>query len=136
MVALALTELELLEAVARDPDDEAALGVLADYWLEHGEEARGAYLHLQCGELGERIDLAPEETRLAEHARRWREPLLRAGYRECDLALERGVLQWPLALEAGHSLDDQPDLVRLSPRYYRELRTLRTGAFLRAIAAE
>ncbi len=136
MAALELTERALLEAVARDPGDEAALGVLADYWLEHGEEARGAYLHLQLGELGARIDLAAEEARLAEHAQRWREPLLRAGHDERDLAIDRGFLQRPPAVQAGSPLDEDPDLVRLSPRYYRELRTLRVGHFLDVIAAE
>ncbi len=136
MAALDLTERQLLDAVARDPADEAALSVLADHWLEHGEEARGAFVQLQCGEAGARIELADEEARLAEHARRWREPLLRAGYAERDLALVRGLLQWPLAIPAGDPLDEDPDLFRISPRYYRELRELRAGSYLDAIAAE
>ncbi len=136
MAALGLTERELLEAVVREPDDEAALGVLADYWLEHGEEARGEYLHLQLGERGARIDLAPEEARLGGEARRWREPLLRAGLDERDLALDRGFLQRPPVVQAGDPLDGDPDLVRLSPRYYRWLRTLYRGSFLDVLAAE
>jgi uncharacterized protein (TIGR02996 family) len=135
--ALALTEIELLEAVARDPDDELALSVLADYWLEHGEEARGAFLQLQCGVLGARIDLADEEVRLAEHARRWREPLLRAGYAEEDLTLVRAMLQRPLAVPAGGPLDGDPALIRISPRYYRELHeVVSAGTRLGVMVAE
>lgn len=136
MAALELTERELLEAVARDPTDEATLAVLADYWLEHGEEARGAFLHLQCGEPGARIDLADDEARLAEHARRWRAPLLRAGYTERDLALDRGLLQRPPVIRAGEPPDEDPDLFRLSPRYYRELAPLYAGSFLDVFAAD
>jgi len=45
-----LIERELLDAVARDRDDEATLAVLADYWIEHGDEAHGAYVQLHCGD--------------------------------------------------------------------------------------
>jgi uncharacterized protein (TIGR02996 family) len=138
MAALEPTERELLEAVARDPTDEAALAVLADYWIEHGEQARGEYLHLhlQLGERGARIDRAAVAARFSDEAWRWRVPLLRAGYDPRELALDRGFLQRPLAVPAGDQLDGDPDLLRLSPRYYRELRTLRAGRYLTMIAAE
>ncbi|MEO8702045.1 MAG: protein kinase [Kofleriaceae bacterium] len=124
---LTALECELLEAVARDRGDEAALSVLADYWSQQGDEARGAYTQLQLGELGERLDLADEEARLSEHALRWRRPAIDAGYAEADLVFDRAVLQHPLAVPAGGPLDDHPDILRISPRYYRERRRVRQG---------
>lgn len=126
-MALPLTplECELLEAVVEQRDNAPA--VLGDYWLENGNEARGAFLHLHLGANRERIDLADEEARLAPIAHGWRTPLVAAGYRERDLVLADGFLQTPLSLPAHHLLDGDPDLVRLSPRYYREVGEPRYG---------
>jgi hypothetical protein len=124
---LTALECELLDAVARDREDEAALSVLADYWLQQGDETHGAYVQLQVGELASRLDLADEEARLSEYAMQWRRPALEAGYAERDLAFDRGVLQWPLAVAAGSALDEHPDVMRISPRYYREVRAVSRG---------
>jgi hypothetical protein len=128
-----LVERELLEAVARDPADQAALSVLADYWIGYGDARRGALVQLCCGDLEDRIDLADEESRLNDHVATLRAPLLAAGYRERDLALDRGLLQFPLA--ASHDLDADPALFRLSPRVYRIDRELASSADLRVDAA-
>jgi len=114
-----LIERELLDAVARDRDDEATLAVLADYWIEHGDEVRGAYVQLHCGDANDSLELADEEARLGAEAPRWRAPLVAAGFAERDLVLHRGILQWPLAVVAGEPLEEDPALLRLSPRYYR-----------------
>ena len=127
MRPLDAVECALLEAVAIDRADEAALSVLADYWMEAGDKEHGAFVQLHCGEANTRLDLADEETRLAAHAIRWRQPALSAGYPEASLVLERGVLQWPLAVGADAPLDNHPDVIRISPRYYRELRTVCNG---------
>jgi len=116
-------ECELLEAVVEQREN--ALAVLGDYWIEHVDEARGAFLHLNLGDNRDRIDLADEEARLAAFARTWRAPLLAAGFDERDLPLANGFLQWPLSMPADHPLDGDADLVRISPRYYRETRRVR-----------
>jgi serine/threonine protein kinase len=120
-VAAPLTNLvcELLEAIARDRD-AGAIAVLGDYWIEHVDADRGAFVQLNAGANAERIDLADEEARLAVHAQRWRQVALTAGYQERDLVLVDGFLQWPLVVPADHPLDGHPDVVRISPRYYRE----------------
>ena len=123
---LTALECELLEAVAQAPDD-ASRGVLADYWLERVDEARGAFVQLNVGDNAERIDLADEEARLSEFTRAWREPLVRDGYDERDLVLCHGFLETPIAVAAGDVLDGHPDIVRLSPRYYREKQILSDG---------
>lgn len=120
-------ECELLEAVARDRD-AGAIAVLGDYWIEHVDEARGAFVQLSAGDNAQRIDLADEETRLSQHAQRWRQVALTAGYPERELALVDGFLQWPLVLSPDDPLDGHPDIVRISPRYYREGGRLRYGA--------
>lgn len=101
--------------------------VLADYWIEHVDEARGTFVHLQCGESAQRLDLASEEARLSEFAQRWRQPVIDAGYPEHELMLVDGFLQWPLCVIEGGPLDGHPDVVRISPRYYREQRVLQEG---------
>jgi serine/threonine protein kinase len=127
-VAAPLTSLEceLLEAIAHDRDP-SAIAVLGDYWIEHVDEERGAFVQLSAGENAERIDLADEEARLAEHAQRWRQLAMTAGYPERDLVLVDGFLQWPMVVPAGHWLDGHPDIVRISPRYYREHDRMRYG---------
>ena len=127
---LTALECELLEAVTEAviEERENALAVLGDYWIENVDEARGAFLHLHLGENRDRIDLADEEVRLAEYTHAWRAPLLAAGYLDRDLVLADGFLQWPLSIPADHPLDGNPDIVRLSPLYYREVDTVRTGA--------
>ena len=119
-------ECELLEAIARDRD-AGAMSVLGDYWIEHVDEARGAFVQLNAGDNAARIDLADEEARLSTHAQRWRQVALSAGYPERDLVLVDGFLQWPIAVPADHPLDGHPDIVRISPRYYREGGQLRYG---------
>lgn len=134
-VPLSSLECELLEAIARGETD-GAMGVLADYWIERVDEARGAFVNLHCGELEDRIDLADEESRLAEHAARWRAPALAAGYSERDLILQNGFLQFPIVVAAEDPLDGHPDIVRISPRYYRERRCVREGMDCNVYEAE
>jgi len=112
-----LTERQLLEAVARDPSDRSALSVLADYWLEHGEASRGTLVQLHCDAFDRDLALADEEARLTPYVDAWRAPLIHAGFAEADLAFDRGILRWPIAI-AG-DVDDRFDLFRISPRIYR-----------------
>jgi serine/threonine protein kinase len=112
-------ECELLEAVVEQR--ESAQAVLGDYWIENVDPERGAFLHLHLGANRERIDLADEEARLAPIAHGWRTPLVAVGFAERDLVLSDGFLQWPLAFPMDHPLAGHPDIVRLSPRYYREV---------------
>jgi serine/threonine protein kinase len=131
---LTITECDLLEAVAQR--EAGALEVLGDYWSTHVDEARGAFVMLDAGANAQRIELADEEARLAEHAARWREPLIRAGYCESHLAFDGGFLQWPLCVPAGDALDGDPTTVRLSPLYFRERGELRRGTQFTVIEAE
>lgn len=127
-------ECELLEAVAaRDP---GAWSVLGDYWIEHVDAERGAFVHISNGENADRIDLADEEARLAAHAQRWRQLAIAAGYAERDLALAGGFLQWPIVVPENHPLDGHPDIVRISPRYIRERHQIRQGREFEIYAAE
>jgi Protein kinase domain len=119
-------ECELLEAVVEQRENAQA--VLGDYWIENVDPERGAFLHLHLGANCERIDLADEEARLAPIAHGWRAPLLAGGFAERDLALADGFLQWPLAFPVDHPLEGHPDIVRLSPRYYREVGTPNYGS--------
>ena len=112
-----LIERRLLEAVARAPGDCCALSVLADYWLENGNASRGKLVHLQCGAFDRDLALAGEEARLTPHMKAWREPLIKAGFNEEDLAFDRGILQWPIAITG--DIEDPIDLFRISPRIYR-----------------
>ena len=68
-------ECELLEAIAHDRDP-GAMAVLGDYWIEHVDEERGAFVQLSAGDNAQRIDLADEET---PHAPRGRLLALPAG---------------------------------------------------------
>jgi serine/threonine protein kinase len=122
---LTVTECELLEAVAQQQD--GAQAVLGDYWITNVDEERGSFV-------------MHERARLAADVSRWREPLVRAGFDERDLVLANGFLQWPLCVPAGDPLDGDPlhlaDLVRISPRYFREHDVLRAGVELDTIEAE
>lgn len=119
-------ECELLEAVAHERDDDAT-SVLGDYWIAHVDEARGSFVQIDTGDNRERIELAEEEARLSHHAARWRAAALAVGFSERDLAIAGGFVEHPLCVEEGSALDEHPDLVRLSPRYYRVGRQLRRG---------
>ncbi len=118
---LSALECELLEAIAQDREDAAALGVLADHWIQAGEVERGEAMQLEL-----RDDI-PDEGRLVQHAHRLRQIALGAGFAERDLALDRCVLTRPLVVERDGPLDGHPDLVRLSPRYYRRGAEVATG---------
>jgi len=126
-VGAPLTSLEcdLLEAVVRDP--ARAAPVLADYWIENGAEARGAFLLLHYGDFDDNIELADEEAKLASHTIEWRAAAIENGFPPSSLWLSNGFLQWPIAVEADGPLDGDPDIVRLSPKYIRELRLMRHG---------
>jgi serine/threonine protein kinase len=58
---------------------------------------------------------------------RWSDDALAAGFTEHDLATVDGFAQYPLCVEEGSPLDEHPDLVRLSPRYYRVADERRRG---------
>src|SRR5262245_52009734 len=110
-----LLERELLDALAHDRDDRAVRSVLADYWIECGLEARGTFLQLCCGDHDALFTLGGEVASMAHCAAAWRAPLVGAGFAERDLVFDGGILEWPLAVDAGEPLDDHPALVRVSP---------------------
>lgn len=118
---LSALECELLEAVAQDREDEAALGVLADHWIQVGESERGEALQLEL-----RDDI-PDDSRAVRHAARLRQIALAAGFDERDLTLDRCVVERPLVVDKDSALDGHPDLIRLSPRYYRRGAEAGTG---------
>jgi hypothetical protein len=131
-----LIERTLLDAVARDREDRETLAVLADYWIEHVDPARGAYVQLHCGDADGRADLADEEARLGAAAAGWRAPAVAAGYPERDLVFDRGILQWPLSVFAGEPLDERAELFRLSPRYYRIARCVQRNPDFEVFVAD
>ena len=111
---LSARECELLEVIAQNRDDEAAFVVLADHWLEAGETERGQALQLEL-----RDDIYDVDPQLMFNSRLWRERVVAAGFAERDLTLDRCLLERSLVIDADSALDGHPDLVRLSPRYYR-----------------
>ena len=98
-VPLTSLECELLERVAQERDEQA-ITVLADYWIERVDEARGSFVQINTGENRERADLADEEARLSAHTYRWRAAALTAGFSERDLVIADGFVQYPLCLDA------------------------------------
>lgn len=119
---LSALECELLEVIAQNRDDQAAFTVLADYWLEAGETVRGQALQLEL-----RDDITDVDSQLMFNSGLWRERLIAAGFAERDLTLDRCLLERPLVVDADSALDGHPDLVRLSPRYYRRGAEAGTG---------
>jgi hypothetical protein len=130
------TECELLARVANG--DDLARRVLADHWIARGDETRGTFVHLQHA-FAERSDDA--ELAAAQHetwqrdGERWRALVVDAGFPRDQLVMERGLLRTPLAFPAGDPIDGAPDLFRLSPRVYRELRTYRRAGHVTTYVA-
>ncbi|HEY5937541.1 MAG TPA: protein kinase, partial [Kofleriaceae bacterium] len=119
---LSALECELLEVIAQNRDEHAAFVVLADHWMEVGEVDRGEALQLEL-----RDDITDVDPQLMYKARDWRERVVKAGFAERDLTLDRCFLERPLVIDADSGLDGDPDLVRLSPRYYRRGPEVATG---------
>jgi uncharacterized protein (TIGR02996 family) len=98
------TEAMLLARVADGDDDARA--VLADWWIEHGDEPRGRFVQFQLR--------GADATALWDaHGDAWLAPL--TGYPREHLTFERGFLRYPLVLPS--AIDRE--LFRLSPRAYR-----------------
>jgi len=118
------TEGALLARIA--DGDEAARSVLADWWIEHGEVARGSFVHVQL-QRAERPDdrnlQAAEAAMLVDHAERWQAVARR--YPPELLRFERGFQAPPLVAASDAPLSR--DLYRLSPLVYRELGRRYTG---------
>jgi uncharacterized protein (TIGR02996 family) len=82
-----VTERELHAAILADPAADAPRLVYADWLLEHGDEARGELIVLQCsGGSPER-----QEELLVQHGRRWTEELAPAPVWSCRFA--RGMIE-------------------------------------------
>ena len=99
------TEAQLLARIADGDDDARA--VLADWWIEHGDEARGRFVQFQLR------GAADADALWAEHGERWLATI--AGYPREHLTFERGFLRYALVLPS--AIDRE--LFRLSPRAYR-----------------
>jgi uncharacterized protein (TIGR02996 family) len=102
----------LLAAIAASPTDDTPRRVLADFWLEHGDE-RGLFIQASCEGL-----VAHCHALLAEHGLHWFEPLWAAGFSPDRLEVERGFPR-PLAVRADEALAHDPALHRISPVVYR-----------------
>ncbi len=121
-----IVERELLEAIAHDRDDRAALSVLADYWIERVDETRGAVLQLACQGTPVPPPVAAQYCAIASAA----------GFPASHLRLVDGVLRWPLVISAGEPLDEHAELFRLSPRYYRQVALLQSSSDFDVFAGE
>jgi len=99
------TEAQLLARIADGDDDARA--VLADWWIEHGDEARGRFVQFQLQRAG------AAEALWDTHGDAWLAPV--TGYPREHLTFERGFLRRALVLPS--AIDRE--LFRLSPRAYR-----------------
>jgi hypothetical protein len=113
-------ERELLNAIALG--DEPARRVLADYWLDGRDEARGALVHLQCAG-------APTHDLVAEHGERWRRAAVEAGFPVEQLGFTRGFAP-ALVVDPDEPFARSPDAFRLSPRLYCVERIVRQSRFM------
>ncbi len=102
-------EQQLLDAVARAPDDDEPRLVLADYWLSGPDPERGELVALQLA--------GPDAGKLIERNRsRWLGALATADFAKLELV--RGFLRQPLALVPGDPLLADPQTRRIAPRIY------------------
>jgi hypothetical protein len=115
MPPLTAIERELLGAIA-DGDDHARR-VLADYWLQGDDPARGELVQLQLE--GQNV-----EPLLAKHGKRWLWPAIAMGISAKRLTFDRGFAP-PLVLTDADAIDDA--MFRLSPRHYRWIRDAYLG---------
>ncbi len=111
---LAAVEQELLDAIALNPGDDELRRVLADWWMQGTDPARGEMVALQCngGDASELLEL---------YRKRWLGVLVDEGY---ALDFQRGFVRLPLVFEPGDPLADAADTRRVSPRVYVARRAL------------
>jgi uncharacterized protein (TIGR02996 family) len=117
---LADVERRLLDAIARAPGDDQARLILADYWMQGSDPARGEFVALQCGPDP---DAADELRELYEQ--RWLGALAERGY--TGLELVRGFIRYPLVLYADDPLASAPDTRRVSPQVYLVTERVESG---------
>jgi uncharacterized protein (TIGR02996 family) len=110
---LATAERDLLARIAAAPDDDDARRVLADFWQQYGDEARGTLIH--AGYAGQ-LDTCDALVR--EHAEAWLAPLLIAGFDRTQLDFERGFVA-PIVYAPGEELARSSAALRLAPVHYR-----------------
>jgi uncharacterized protein (TIGR02996 family) len=128
------TEATLLARIADGDDDARA--VLADWWIEHGDEARGRFVHLQLARVDRPDDreLVPEQAALwRAHGERWSAFALAAGYPREQVVLARGFAALPLVVAREAPLTRE--LFQLSPLVYREERVLLDTGITRIVEA-
>jgi uncharacterized protein (TIGR02996 family) len=111
---LSAVERQLIDAVADAPDDDQARQVLADFWMQGTDPARGELVALQLagGDARDVLDV---------YWQRWLAALDDEDY---EIELVRGFARHPLAFAIADPLADAADTRRVSPRIYRATREL------------
>jgi hypothetical protein len=121
VAALTEIERELLAAIAIG--EEHSRRVLADYWIEQGDGARGSLVHLQYA------GSSSADAIVAEHGDGWRREAVAAGFAAEQLAFHLGFAP-ALVVDPDEPFARSAAGFRLSPRHYRVVRVLHRSDYM------